>query len=109
MTSISLATLARRAADLGNPLPCSDDTQLWFSEHPADLELAKAMWETCPLRRACPAGGIDRAEPFAVWGGGIFEKGRGIGYKGRGGAPGRGGRGRERGPVRAPPGLSAPA
>ena len=58
MTSISLATLARRAADLGNPLPCSDDTQLWFSEHPADLELAKAMCETCPLRRACLAGAL---------------------------------------------------
>ena len=69
MTSISLATLARRAADLGNPLPCSDDTQLWFSEHPADLELAKAMCETCPLRRPCLAGAIDRAEPFGVWGG----------------------------------------
>jgi len=40
MTSISLATLARRAADLGDPLPCSDETQLWFSEHPADLDLA---------------------------------------------------------------------
>src|SRR6266540_583458 len=61
MTSISLATLARRAADLGNPLPCSDDTQLWFSEHPADLELAKAMCETCPLRRPCLAGAVDRA------------------------------------------------
>ena len=81
MTSISLATLARRAADLGNPLPCSDDTQLWFSEHPADLELAKAMCETCPLRRPCLAGAIDRAEPFGVWGGEIFEKGRIIAYK----------------------------
>ena len=74
MTSITLATLARRAADLGNPLPCSDDTQLWFSEHPADLELAKAMCESCPLRRACLAGAIDRAEPFGVWGGEIFVR-----------------------------------
>jgi WhiB family transcriptional regulator, redox-sensing transcriptional regulator len=89
MTSISLATLARRAADLGNPLPCSDDTQLWFSEHPADLELAKAMCESCPLRRACLAGAIDRAEPFGVWGGEIFEKGRIIAYKRPRGHPGR--------------------
>src|SRR6266536_475934 len=88
MTSISLATLARRAADLGNPLPCSDDTQLWFSEHPADLELAKAMCETCPLRRPCLAGAIDRAEPFGVWGGEIFEKGRIIAYKRPRGHPG---------------------
>src|ERR1700748_862672 len=89
MTSISLATLARRAADLGNPLPCSDDTQLWFSEHPADLELAKAMCETCPLRRSCLAGAIERAEPFGVWGGEIFEKGRIIAYKPPRGHPGR--------------------
>src|SRR5258707_11763658 len=101
MTSISLATLARRAADLGNPLPCSDDTQLWFSEHPADLELAKAMCETCPLRRACLAGAIDRAGPFGVWGGEIFEKGRMIAYKRAPGAPG------PRGPVNAAPPLRA--
>src|SRR2546430_5581434 len=99
MTSISLATLARGAADLGNPLPCSDDTQLWFSEHPADLELAKAMCETCPLRRACLAGAIDRAEPFGVWGGEIFEKGRIIAYKRPRGHPGR----------RAPASQPAPA
>jgi WhiB family redox-sensing transcriptional regulator len=89
MTSISLATLARRAADLGNPLPCSDDTQLWFSEHPADLELAKAICEACPLRRPCLAGAIERAEPFGVWGGEIFEKGRIIAYKRPRGHPGR--------------------
>ena len=89
MTSISLATLARRAADLGDPLPCSDETQLWFSEHPADLELAKALCATCPLRRPCLAGAIDRAEPFGVWGGEIFEKGRIIAYKRPRGHPGR--------------------
>src|SRR2546421_13062259 len=93
MTSISLATLARRAADLGNPLPCSDDTQLWFSEHPADLELAKAMCGTCLLRRACLAGAIDRAGPVGAWGGGGFGRGRDIALKGAPGAPGRRGRG----------------
>ena len=49
MTSISLAMLARRAAELGNPLPCSDNVALWFSEQPADLELAKASCQTCSL------------------------------------------------------------
>src|SRR5258707_12842381 len=101
MTSISLATLARRAADLGNPLPCSDDTQLWFSEHPADLELAKAMCETCPLRRACLAGGIDPAEPFGVWGGGMFQKGRVNPHKAARRPPGRRGR-------RDPPSATRP-
>ncbi len=89
MTSISLATLARRAAELGNPLPCSDNTALWFSEQPADLELAKASCGTCVLRGPCLAGALARAEPFGVWGGEIFEKGRIIAYKRPRGHPGR--------------------
>src|ERR1700745_4251818 len=103
MTSISLATLARRAPLLGNPLPCSDDTQLWFSEHPADLELAKAMCESCPLRHPCLAGAIARADPFGVWDGEIFEKGRIIAYKRPRGHPGR------RGPARRPRAAGQPA
>ena len=89
MTGISLATLARRAADLGGPLPCTDDTQLWFSEHPADLELAKALCRTCPLQRPCLSGAMERSEPSGVWGGEIFEKGRVIAHKRPRGHPGR--------------------
>ena len=89
MTSYSLATLARRAADLGDPLPCSDNTQLWFSDQPADLELAKACCEACPLRRSCLAGAIERGEPCGVWGGEIFEKGRIVAFKRPRGHPGR--------------------
>lgn len=89
MTSMSLAMLARRAADLGDPLPCSDNTALWFSEQPADLELAKVSCRTCPLRLPCLAGAIDRAEPFGVWGGEIFERGRIIAFKRPRGHPGR--------------------
>ena len=89
MTSSSLATLARRAGDLGDPLPCSDNTQLWFSDLPADLELAKALCKTCPLRPPCLAGAVQRGEPCGVWGGEIFEKGRIIAYKRPRGNPGR--------------------
>ena len=89
MTSISLAMLARRAADLGDPLPCTDDAQLWFSDHPADLDLAKALCGTCPLRRPCLAGALARAEPCGVWGGEIFEKGKVIAFKRPRGHPGR--------------------
>ena len=89
MTSSALASLARRAADLGDPLPCADDAALWFSEAPADLELAKAMCDSCPLRLACLAGAIERREPFGVWGGEIFERGRVIAYKRPRGHPGR--------------------
>jgi WhiB family redox-sensing transcriptional regulator len=89
MSSISLATLARRAADLGDPLPCSDDARLWFSDLPADLELAKAMCQACPLIRACLAGAAERREPCGVWGGEIFENGRVIAFKRPRGHPGR--------------------
>jgi WhiB family redox-sensing transcriptional regulator len=89
MTSISLSTLARRAAELGDPLPCGDNTALWFSEQPADLELAKVLCRTCPLRRPCLAGAVERAEPFGVWGGEIFEKGKIVPFKRPRGHPGR--------------------
>ena len=89
MSSSSLAVLARRAADLGDPLPCREDTGLWFSEHPADLELAKALCGTCPLRVPCLAGAVERREPYGVWGGEIFEKGRTIAFKRPRGHPGR--------------------
>lgn len=89
MTSSSLAVLARRAADLGNPLPCGRNTRLWFSEQPADLELAKESCRTCPLRVPCLAGAVERREPCGVWGGEIFENGRVIAFKRPRGSPGR--------------------
>src|SRR5260370_26765430 len=89
MSSISLATLARRAADMGDPLPCRDDARLWFSDLPADLELAKALCQTCPLIRACLAGAAERREPCGVWGGEIFENGRGIAFQRPRRPPGR--------------------
>jgi WhiB family transcriptional regulator, redox-sensing transcriptional regulator len=89
MMSSSLASLARRASDLGDPLPCADDAALWFSEVPADLELAKAICESCPLRLPCLAGAVERREPCGVWGGEIFERGRVIAYKRPRGHPGR--------------------
>ena len=89
MTISSLATLARRASDLGDPLPCADDAALWFSDVPADLELAKAICGSCPLRLPCLAGAVERREPCGVWGGEIFERGRVIAYKRPRGHPGR--------------------
>lgn len=89
MTSSSLASLARRAVDLGDPLPCSDNARLWFSDQPADLELAKQSCGLCPLRLPCLAGAVERREPCGVWGGEIFENGRIIAYKRPRGSPGR--------------------
>ena len=56
-------------------LPCSADPNLWFAEEPAELERAKALCGACPVRRACLAAALERAEPWGVWGGEILERG----------------------------------
>ena len=58
------------------PLPCRvQDPELWFAETPGELELAKGFCGLCPVRQSCLAGALDRAEPWGVWGGEIFERG----------------------------------
>ena len=60
----------------GLDLPCrSGDADLWFAESPAELERAKALCAGCPVRAACLAGALERAEPWGVWGGEIFLHG----------------------------------
>jgi WhiB family redox-sensing transcriptional regulator len=57
-------------------IPCRDgDPDLWFAEDPRDLERAKTLCGACPVRRACLAAALDRAEPWGVWGGEILERG----------------------------------
>lgn len=57
-------------------LPChADDPDLWFAEHPSDLERAKTLCGTCPIRRQCLSAALERAEPWGVWGGEIVEGG----------------------------------
>ena len=55
--------------------PCSRDPDLWFAEDPGDLERAKALCGRCPIRQACLAAALERAEPWGVWGGEILERG----------------------------------
>ena len=63
-------------------LPCrSFDPDLWFSDAPAELELAKSLCGSCPLRLECLAGAVERAEPWGVWGGEIFDHGRVVARK----------------------------
>jgi WhiB family transcriptional regulator, redox-sensing transcriptional regulator len=58
------------------PLPChSGDPNLWFADTPTDLERAKTLCESCPVRRQCLAAALQRAEPWGVWGGEIIERG----------------------------------
>jgi WhiB family redox-sensing transcriptional regulator len=69
----SLIDAAPRA-DLN--LPCrSGDADQWFAEAPAELERAKALCAQCPIRLECLDGALQRAEPWGVWGGEIFERG----------------------------------
>jgi WhiB family redox-sensing transcriptional regulator len=73
--SLALVPL-QSGAELGADLPCRKfDPDLWFADSPAELELAKSMCGDCPLRVECLAGAIERAEPWGVWGGEIFERG----------------------------------
>jgi WhiB family redox-sensing transcriptional regulator len=57
-------------------LPCrSAEPDLFFAESPADLERAKMLCASCPVRALCLASAIERQEPWGVWGGEIFERG----------------------------------
>lgn len=53
--------------------PClENDAELWFAESTYEVERAKALCGPCPLRAACLAGAVERAEPWGVWGGEVF-------------------------------------
>ena len=76
MSGSSLVLLASQAQEIDGPLPCRrEDPQLWFSELPADLELARAHCRPCPLCTLCLAGAIERREQHGVWGGEIIAQG----------------------------------
>lgn len=71
-------------------LPCSTDPDLWFAEAPAALERAKALCGDCPVRQACLAAALDRAEPCGVWGGEILDRGAVLARKRPRGRPRKG-------------------
>ena len=58
-------------------LPCQDlDTaDLWFAERTEQVEEAKAMCQTCPIKAECLEGAVARREPWGVWGGEVFVDG----------------------------------
>jgi WhiB family transcriptional regulator, redox-sensing transcriptional regulator len=60
----------------GAAIPCrTNDPELFFAERPEDVERAKALCTTCPVRAACMAGALERREPWGVWGGELFVQG----------------------------------
>jgi WhiB family redox-sensing transcriptional regulator len=72
----TLVLLATQARALDELLPCRrHNARLWFSDLPAELRLAKAYCQPCPVRRVCLTGAVERHEPHGVWGGEIFASG----------------------------------
>ncbi|WP_026328179.1 WhiB family transcriptional regulator [Streptomyces sulphureus] len=73
---ITLTELDDAIERLGVDVPChSYDPEVFFAEAPADVEYAKSLCQTCPLREACLAGAKERREPWGVWGGELFVQG----------------------------------
>jgi WhiB family transcriptional regulator, redox-sensing transcriptional regulator len=73
---LPLTDLEDEIERLGVPVPCrSYDPEVFFAETPADVEYAKSLCGTCPVREACLAGAKDRREPWGVWGGELFVQG----------------------------------
>lgn len=56
-------------------LPCRGDPDLFFAEAPEEVELAKSLCGSCPVRGQCLAGALERREPWGVWGGELFDQG----------------------------------
>ena len=70
------ASRPARTRGVALTLPCRvGDPDLWFAESPTQLEEAKALCASCPIRKGCLAAALDRGEPWGVWGGEIFEQG----------------------------------
>ncbi len=76
-TAAVLSGLLGAVPETGQALPCRRaDADMWFAEAPAELERAKSLCAGCPVRAECLDGALSRAEPWGVWGGEIFERGR---------------------------------
>ena len=75
-TGAGVAELLDTAPGAGLDLPCrANNPDLWFADAPAELEQAKSLCTSCPVRTECLAAALARREPWGVWGGEIFERG----------------------------------
>jgi len=67
----AFADVATDVAD--DQLPCRvNDPELFFADSPEDVEYAKSLCQTCPVRLECLNGALERREPWGVWGGQWF-------------------------------------
>lgn len=64
---------------------CNDGTgnlvALFFSEQLDDIARAKAFCGECPVKEACFEAALVRREPYGVWGGRLFFKGKVLAVK----------------------------
>jgi len=64
---------------------CNDGTgalvALFFSEQLDDIARAKALCAECPVREECFEVALARREPYGVWGGRLFYKGKVLAVK----------------------------
>lgn len=60
---------------------------LFFSEELVDIGAAKRVCAECPVIAECLEGAIRRGEPWGVWGGQLFAKGRIVAIKRKRGRP----------------------
>lgn len=77
-------------ADVRSSAACNDGAamvDLFFSEDLHDIARAKHLCSTCPVRRPCLEGALDRQEPCGVWGGELFVNGHVLAHKRRRGRP----------------------
>lgn len=70
-------TLTGGSQFLATDLPCqrTETLDLWFAERGEDVERAKSLCHSCPLRAECLDGALRRQEPWGVWGGEVFIDG----------------------------------
>ncbi len=72
---MSISTLEPTGSE-AELLPCRvNEAELFFAESPSDVELAKSLCQSCPVRVECLAGALERREPWGVWGGELFLSG----------------------------------
>lgn len=68
--------------------PCQQqDPELWFAEHPVQIERAKELCRSCPVVTECLAAAMDRREPYGVWGGELLVRGTILAHKRARGRP----------------------
>ena len=64
---------------------CNDGTgalvALFYSEQLDDIARAKGICGQCPIRQSCFDDALVRREPYGVWGGQLFFKGKVLAMK----------------------------